>query len=273
MATAGPPVVFVHGMFLHATSWDSWVGLFREQGYAAMAPGWPGEPGTVAGARENPDRVAGTGIDDIVAHYARLLRGLEARPIVIGHSTGGVIVQRLLGQGLAAAAVAIQPGPIKGVVSLAPSTVRAGWMALRNPANRRRAVSLTREQFRYAFGNAVPAAESDELFDRWAIPSPGRPVFELAAANLSPRSPARVEGAGPASGPMLLIAGGRDHAAPPAVVRATARRYRRSPSTIDYEVYADRGHSLPIDSGWREIADATLTWLASARLTSVNPDA
>jgi len=269
MATVGPPVVFVHGMFLHATSWDAWVASFQAQGYAAVAPGWPGEPATVADAREHPGSVAGTGIDDIVAHYEKIIRGLEARPIVIGHSTGGVIVQRLLGQGLAAAAVAIQPAPIKGVVTLAPSTARAGWMALRNPANRGRAVSLTQGQFRYIFGSAVPAAESDELYDRWAIPSPGRPVFELACANLSRRSPARVNTAGPARGPLLLIAGGRDHPAPATVVKATARRYRGSASAIDYQEFPDRGHSLPVDSGWREVADATLTWL-NARASALS---
>jgi non-heme chloroperoxidase len=261
MAVAGVPVVFVHGMFLHATSWKAWVDFFRVAGYAPVAPGWPGEVSTVDEARQHPDQVAGKGIDDIVAHYAQLIRGLDARPILIGHSTGAVIVQRLLGQDLAAAAVAIQPAPIKGVISLAPSTARAAWMTLRNPANHHRALSLTTRQFRYAFGNALSAAESDELYESWTTPSPGRPVFELASANLSRRSPAKVNTDYPTRGPLLLIAGGKDHSAPVAVVKATARRYGGSPAETDYQEFEDRGHSLPIDSGWREVAEATLTWL------------
>jgi non-heme chloroperoxidase len=261
MAAPGVPVIFVHGMFLHARSWGGWLDSFRSAGYAPVAPGWPGEADTVAVARARPGSVAGNGIDDIVGHYAQLIAGLEVPPILIGHSTGAMIVQRLLGQGLAAAAVAIQPAPIKGVVALAPSTVRAGWMGLRNPANRARALSLTPEQFRYAFGNALPPATSAELHQRWTIPSPGRPLFELAAANLSRRSPAKVDTAAPTRGPLLLIAGGRDHAAPAGVVRATARRYRGSPAVTDYQEFADRGHSMPIDHGWPEIADAVLTWL------------
>ncbi len=261
MAAAGVPVVFVHGMFLHATSWGAWVELFQAAGYAPAAPGWPGEATAVAEAREQPDRVAEKGIDDIVAHYAQIIRPLDARPIVIGHSTGGLIVQRLLGQDLAAAAVAIQPSPIKRVVNLAPSTARVGWVALRNPVNRRRALSLTPRQFRYAFGNALAAAESHELYQRWSVPSPGKPMFELASANLSRRSPANVNTANPTRGPLLLIAGGKDHAAPAAVAKATVKLYRRSPAVTDYQEFPDRGHSMPIDSGWREIADATLTWL------------
>ncbi len=259
--TAGAQVIFVHGMFLHARSWAGWLERFREAGHAASAPGWPGEAATVEDARAHRGRIGDTGIDAIVAHYAQLIHRLDARPALVGHSTGALVVQRLLGKGLAAAAVALQPAAIKGVVTLAPSVARSGWMALRRPANRGRAVSLTRRQFRYSFGNALTAAESDELHGCWTIPSPGRPVFELAAANLVRRSPARVDTANPARGPLLLIAGGRDHAAPAAVVRATARRYRGSPAVTEYAEFADRGHSLPIDGGWPEVADAVRAWI------------
>jgi pimeloyl-ACP methyl ester carboxylesterase len=261
MATTGAPVVFIHGMFLHAASWGGWVERFRAVGYDPGTPGWPGEPSTVAEARQQPDRVAGNGIDDIVAHHAQVVRSLDTRPIVIGHSTGALVAQRLLEQNLAVAAVAIEPPAIKGVVSLAPSTVPVGWVLLRNPANRRRALSLTAREFRYSHGNAVSAAESDELYHQWTIPSPVRPSFELAFANLSRRSPATVDTANPTRGPLLMIAGGKDHSAPPAVVQAIVKRYGGSPAVTDYQEFPDRGHSMPIDSGWREVADATLTWL------------
>ena len=192
MATDGTPVVFVHGLWLHADSWGAWVERFRAEGYAPVAPGWPGDADTIEETRNHPERVAGHGGDDVVEHYARVIRALDVKPIVIGHSFGGLVVQRLLGDDLAAAAVAIDPAPIKGVLILPISSLRVASVALLNPANKKRAIALTAKQFRYGFGNAISAAESAELHERWTIPSPGRPLFEAAAANFSPRSPAKV---------------------------------------------------------------------------------
>jgi len=261
MTPAGTPVVFVHGLWLHADSWGAWVDLFRESGYAPVAPGWPGDSSTIEETRRAPDRVAGHGIDDIVAHYADVINGLDAKPIVIGHSFGGLIVQRLLGQDLAAAGVAIDAAPIKGVVYLPLSALRVASIALKNPANKKRAVALTAKQFRYGFGNAVSAAESAELYERWAIPSPGKPLFEAASANLSLRSPAKVNTGNATRGPLLLTAGGRDHTVPRAITKSTLKQYRKSPAVTDYKEFPDRGHSLALDSGWREVADAVLAWL------------
>jgi non-heme chloroperoxidase len=189
---AGSPVVFVHGLWLHASSWGSWAELFGEGGYEPLMPGWPGIPDTVEEARTNPEGGAGKGIEEIVEHYARVIAGLAARPVVVGHSFGGLIAQRLLGQDLAAAAVAIDPAPIKGVIFLLPPALRVASIALRRPANRNQAVALTAGQFRYGFGNALPEQESSELYQRWAIPTPGRPLFEAATANFVLRSPAKV---------------------------------------------------------------------------------
>ena len=165
MAPPDTPVVFVHGLWVHATSWDPWAEFFREAGYAPVAPGWPGTASTVEETRLHPEQVAGKGIDDVVDHYAGIIRGLGAPPIVIGHSFGGLIVQRLLGQNLAAAGVAIDAAPIKGVFYLPPSALRVASIALRKPASREQAVSLTPAQFRYGFGNALTEQESSELFD------------------------------------------------------------------------------------------------------------
>jgi len=267
MATpAGTPVVFVHGLWLHADSWGPWADLFREAGYAPVTPGWPGDGDTVEETRANPERVAGFGIDDVVEHHAKVIAGLDAKPIVIGHSFGGLVVQRLLGQDLAAAAVAIDPAPIKGILYLPPSALRVASIALRNPANRKRAVSLTRDQFRYGFGNTLSEIESDELFERWAIPSPGRPLFEASAANFSPGSPAKVNTANTTRGPLLVTAGGRDHTVPAAVSRATVKQYRKSPALTALREFPDRGHSLALDSRWREVADAVLDWLKERSL-------
>jgi alpha-beta hydrolase superfamily lysophospholipase len=260
------PVVFVHGLWLHADSWGNWVDLFREAGYAPSAPGWPGDGETVEDTRSHPERIAGHGVGDVDDHYASIIAGLDAKPILIGHSFGGLIVQRLLGQGLAAAAVAIDPAPIKGVVYLPPSALRVASIALRNPANRKRAVALTPSQFRYGFGNALSEAESGELYERWTIPSPGKPLFEAAMANLSPHSPARVDTANATRGPLLITAGGKDHTVPASISHSTLKLYRKSPAVTDLREFPGRGHSLALDSGWRGVADVTLAWLREKSL-------
>jgi pimeloyl-ACP methyl ester carboxylesterase len=261
MSSDGTPVVFVHGLWLHADSWGAWADLFRDKGYEPSAPGWPGDGETVAETREQPDRVAGVGIDAVVEHYAQAIGGLEAKPIAIGHSFGGLIVQRLLGQGLAAAAVAIDPAPIKGVLALPPSALKVASIALKSPSNKTKAISLTAEQFRYGFGNAISESESNELYERWAIPSPGRPLFEAAFSAFSSHSPARVDTRNSTRGPLLVTAGGKDHTVPPAVSRSTVKLYRHSTAVTDHREFPDRGHSLTIDSGWRGVADAVLAWL------------
>jgi pimeloyl-ACP methyl ester carboxylesterase len=186
MTTPGVPVVFIHGLWLHASSWGPWQEHFRAAGYTPAAPGWPGEPDTVEESRQQPGRVAGKGIDDVVDHYAQFIKGLGTKPVVIGHSFGGLIVQRLLGQNLAAAGVAIDAAPVKGVLVLPVSALRVASIALRKPANRNASVALTAEQFRYGFGNAIPEREAADLFERWTIPSPGKPLFEAATANFTP---------------------------------------------------------------------------------------
>jgi non-heme chloroperoxidase len=257
---ADGPVVFVHGLWLHADSWNPWVERFRTAGYAPIAPGWPGDGATVEETRANAEGVAGHGIDDVVRHYAEAIARLGRRPIAIGHSFGGLIVQRLLAEGHAAAAVAIDPAPIRGIVYLPFSSLRVASVALRNPANRKRTVSLTRGQFRYGFGNALIEIESDELHERWTIPSPGKPLFEAAFANLSRHSAARVDTKA-VRGPLLITAGGRDHTVPASISRATYKRYRRSPSITDLIEFPDRGHTLALDSRSADVAETVLNWL------------
>jgi pimeloyl-ACP methyl ester carboxylesterase len=260
-AVAGRPVVFIHGLWLHATSWADWIGLFREAGYNPVAPGWPHEPASVAAAREDPDAVANIGIDEVTQHMAELIGGLQGDPVIVGHSFGGLFAEKLLGQGLGAAAVAIDPAQIKGVLPLPLAQLRSGLPALGNPANRHKAISLTSKEFRYGFGNAVTEEESTELFEKWTIPSPARPLFEAAVANFSLHSPARVDTKNEDRGPLLLISGTSDHTVPDKVTRSTLKQYRDSTAVTELKQFEGRGHSLTIDSGWKDVATAVLDWL------------
>jgi pimeloyl-ACP methyl ester carboxylesterase len=266
MPQPGTPVVFVHGLWLHGTSWGPWEEFFREAGYEPVAPGWPGDSATVEETRRDPTKVAGFGIDDVVEHYAQIIRALDSRPVVIGHSFGGLIAQRLLGQDLASAAVAIDAAPIKGVLNLPVSALRVASIALRSPANRHQAVSLTADQFRYGFGNALSERESAELYEHWTIPSPGKPLFEAALANFVPHSPAKVNVHNKTRGPLLLTAGGKDHTVPKAITTATRKLYHKSPAITDFIEFPDRGHSLTIDSGWREVAQSAVDWLGKRHM-------
>ena len=266
MASTKVPVVFIHGMWLHGSSWAPWQELFAEAGYEPAAPGWPGHADTVEATRTNPDSVANHGIDDITNHYASFIAGLPAQPILIGHSFGGLIAEKLLGMDRGAAAIAIDAAQIKGVLQLPLSQLRGTLSVFANPANRHRAVSLSPKEFRYSFGNALTEEESNALYERWAIPSPAKPLFEAAAAAFSPHSPAKVDTAKEDRGPLLLTLGGKDHTVPKAITKSTLKQYRDSEAVTDLVEFADRGHSLTIDSGWHEVAEACLGWLTKQGL-------
>jgi alpha-beta hydrolase superfamily lysophospholipase len=263
MTTTHRPVVFIHGMWLHAQSWTPWIELFDQAGYYAIAPGWPGEPSSIEELRQQPELVANTSIDDITAHYTKVIDSLDADPIIVGHSFGGLIAEKLLGEGIGMAAVAIDPAQIKGVLPLPIAQLRSALPALANPANLRKSVALTKKQFKFGFGNELSEEASDELFEKWAIPAAGRPLFEAATANFSLHSQAKVDTANETRGPLLLISGLRDHTVPDVSTRSTQKQYRHSSAVTELKQFEGRGHSLTIDSGWREVADAILEWLAN----------
>jgi pimeloyl-ACP methyl ester carboxylesterase len=260
------PAVFIHGLWLHATSWGPWVELFRDAGYDPVAPGWPNEPETVEEARQHPELVANIGIDEVTDHMAEFISSLGEAPVIIGHSFGGLIAEKLLGQGHGAGAVAIDPAQIKGVLPLPLAQLRAGLPALGNPANLHKAVALTKKEFRFGFGSALPEEESDELFDRWTIPSPAKPLFQAAVANFSLHSAAKVDTKNVTRGPLLLISGTEDHTVPDVVTRSTLKQYRDSTAVTELKQFEGRGHSLTIDSGWKDVAGAVLEWLRANEL-------
>jgi pimeloyl-ACP methyl ester carboxylesterase len=261
------PVVFIHGLWLHASSWQPWIDKFTEAGYAPIAPEWPGGAATVAEARANPDAVAPYGVKEVADHYAALIADLPEKPVVIGHSFGGLLVQNLVGRGVTLGGVAIDPAPIKGVQALPISALRVASIALRNPANRNKGVSLTKEQFRYGFGNALSIEESGELYEKWSIPSPGKPLFEAAFANFTPNAPTTIATDNATRGPLLLTSGDHDHTVPPAIVKGTLKQYAKSPAITEFRTIEGRGHSLTIDHGWEEVAQIALDFLKAHSIT------
>jgi non-heme chloroperoxidase len=260
-AGTATPVVFVHGLWLLPSSWEPWAKRFEDAGYVAVSPGWPDDPDTVAEAKADPEVFAKKGIGEIADHLEAVIRTLERKPVVVGHSFGGLLTEILAGRGLAHASVAISPAPSRGVLPLPISALRSSSAVLRNPANYNRAVPLTYEQFRYAFGNAVDEDEAKSLYESCSVPGPGKPVFQAAAANLNPWTEAKVETENPDRGPMLIIAGSEDHTVPPAIAKASFEREQKNPGVTEYVVIEGRGHSLTIDAGWHEVADTALAFV------------
>src|SRR3989440_3842562 len=256
------PVVFVHGLWLLASSWDNWRALFEEQGYTTLAPGWPDDPEAVAEAHDDPEVFARKRIKQVTDHYADVIRQLKTRPAVIGHSFGGLIAQQLADEGLSAVTVAIDPAGFRGVLPLPLSELKSGAPVLSKPANYHRAVSLTFAQFRYGFANALEEDEAHELYDRFAVPGSGTPLFQAAAANLNPWTEDQVNTKNPKRGPLLLIAGEKDHTVPLAVVKAAYKLQQHNPAVTEFREIPNRGHSLIIDHGWREVAEIALAFIA-----------
>jgi non-heme chloroperoxidase len=260
-ATGRIPAMFVHGLWLLPSSWDRWVTLFEEAGYVALTPGWPDDPETVAEAKAHPEVFAGKSVGEVADHFEEVIRGLNKKPAVVGHSFGGLLTQILAGRGVAAASVAIDPAPFRGVLPLPISALRSASPVLTNPANRHRAVPLTYEQFRYGFANAVSEDEARKLYDAFAVPAPGAPLFQAATANFNPWTEAKVDHKNPERGPLLIISGEKDHTVPWAIANASFKKQKKNKGVTEIVEISGRGHALTIDSGWREVADKALEFV------------
>lgn len=255
------PVVFIHGLYLLASSWDRWRTLFEEQGYTTLTPGWPDEPKTIEEAIDDPEVFASKRIKQVTDHFSDIIHQLKRKPAIVGHSFGGLIAQQLADEGLSLVTVAIDPPGFRGVLPLPLSELKSGAPVLSNPANYHRAVSLTYEQFRYGFTNAVEEDESQQLYKTFAVPGSGTPLFQAAAANLNPWTEDKVNTKNPKRGPLLLIAGEKDHTVPLSVVAAAYKLQKHNPAVTEFHEMPDRGHSLVIDHGWREVAEVALAFI------------
>jgi len=260
-ASGRTPVVFIHGLWVLASSWDNWARLFEEAGYAAVTPIWPGDPETVDEARANPDLLAKNSLGAIADHTADVIGMLDRKPAVMGHSTGGLLAQIIADRGLSAATVAIDPGPFRGVLPLPISALRSALPVLANPLNRGRAVTLTLDQFKYGWANALDDEEAKRIYDTYHVAAPGKPLMQMANANLNPFTEAKLDPKNPERGPLLIIDGEVDHTVPWAIANASYNRQKRNASVTELKKIPNRGHSLTIDSGWREVAEAALAFV------------
>jgi non-heme chloroperoxidase len=260
-ASGKTPVVFVHGLWLLPSSWDRWAELFEEAGYTAVAPGWPDDPETVDEANAHPETFAHKSVGQIADHMESVIRRLDRKPAVIGHSFGGLLTQILAGRGVARVSVALDPAPFRGVLPLPISALRSASPILKNPANYNRAVPLTYEQFRYAFANAVGEDEAKELYETFAVPGSGVPLFQAATANLNPWTEVKVDTKNPERGPLLIVVGDQDHTVPPKIAKASFNRQQRNEGVTEYVVIPDRGHALVVDGGWRDVAGTALEFV------------
>jgi len=260
-ASGRVPVVFVHGLWLLPSSWDRWAELFAAAGYAPVSPGWPDDPETVSEANAHPDVFANKTVGAVADHYSEVIAGLARRPAVIGHSFGGLIAQMIAGRGQSAATVAIDAAPYRGVLPVPISALKAGFPVLGNPANRHRAVPLTFEEFQFSFANAVSEEEGRELYDAYAVPASGAPLFQAATANLNPWTEAKADTKNPDRGPLLIVSGEKDNTVPRAISMAAYKLQAKNPGVTEFTEILGRGHALVIDSGWRDVADTSLAFI------------
>jgi pimeloyl-ACP methyl ester carboxylesterase len=255
------PVVFIHGLWVLPSSWANWVDFFAQAGYAPLTPDWPDDPATVEEARANPNVFAKKTLKQVADHTAEIINALEMKPAVMGHSTGGLFAQMLAGRGLSAATVAIDPGVFRGVLPLPASVLRGVGPFLLNPLTRGRAITLTFDQFKYGWANALDDKEAKELYDGFHVAGSGIALAQMGNANLNPWTESKVNTKNPNRGPLLIIDGEKDHTVPWAIAHAAYKRQRRNPAVTEIVKMPNRGHALTIDHGWHEVADTALQFV------------
>ena len=260
-ASGNTPVVFIHGLWVLPSSWANWVDFFEQAGYAALTPDWPDDPATVEEARANPEVLAKKTLKQIADHTTEIIKALDKKPVLVGHSTGGLLAQMLAGQGLAAVTVAIDPGVFRGVLPLPLSVLKSAGPFLADPRTRGRAITLSYDQFRYGWTNAVDADEAKRLYDTYHVAGSGIALSQMGNANLNPWTESKVDTMNPDRGPLLILDGEKDHTVPWAIANASYKRQKRNPGITEIKMMPNRGHSLTIDHGWQEVAQTALDFV------------
>jgi pimeloyl-ACP methyl ester carboxylesterase len=260
-ASGDTPVVFIHGLWLLPSSWAKWADFFKQAGYAPLTPDWPDDPETVQEARANPDLLAKKTLKQIADHTIEVVNALDKKPVLVGHSTGGLLAEMLAGEGLSAATVAIDPGIFRGVLPLPASVLKGVGPFLIDPRTRGRAITLTFDQFLYGWANALDEEEARRLYDTFHVAGSGIALMQMGNANLNPWTEAKANTKNPDRGPLLIIDGEKDHTVPWAIANASYKRQKRNAAVTEIKQIPNRGHSLTIDHGWQEVAQTALDFV------------
>lgn len=256
-----PTIVLVHGLWLTPRSWEGWIDRYQKADYNVLAPSWPGLEGEVEAIRKDPSPLKGLKLKTVVDHYDRIIRKLDAQPIIVGHSFGGLITQMLIDRGLGSAGILLDSAQTAGVPVLPFATIRATLPILGNPFSYNRTTSLSPSQFNYAFTNELDAVESKKVYDRYSIPAANAILWDAALALLNPNASSKVDYKRNDRAPLLFIAGSNDHLAPPAINKANMRKYvKNSTALTDYREFPNRTHHTVGQKGWEEVADFALNW-------------
>jgi pimeloyl-ACP methyl ester carboxylesterase len=255
-----PTIVLIHGLWLTPRSWEGWKARFEQRGHEVLAPAWPRMDGEVEALRRDPSVMNGLGLAEVIEHYERIVRGLNTAPVIMGHSTGGLLTELLLDRGLGVAGVTLSPAPVKGVLRVPPALLRTVFPALRNPANRKRTVPLTAKQFHRGFTNTMNDADAAAAYTRYYVPAPGRVVFEAALANFNPHAVTKVDFHKDDRAPLLIMGNDQDHTIPASVSKEAATRLGKSKAVVEYKEFAGRPHFTAGAPGWEAVADYALEW-------------
>lgn len=260
-------IILIHGLWMTPLSWEKWVERYTEQGYNVITPTWPMMEGlSIEEIRKNPDMLRGVGVAEIFEHLVHVVSKLDNRPIIMGHSFGGLFTQLLLNRGFGSAGVAIHSAQTRGVLRLPPSVIKSAWPALKNPFDINGIVDLSFEEFKYAFANGVPEDEALAGYNRYYIPSPKRPLIQVALSNFNPKAVNIVDYKNPDRPPLLFIGGSIDHITPPSVNMENRRAYKTKTIT-EYKEFSLRSHFTVAQSGWEEVSDYALKWCLENKLT------
>jgi pimeloyl-ACP methyl ester carboxylesterase len=269
-SSAPDTIVLVHGFWVTPRSWETWVDHYEQQGYRVLAPAYPGFEVEVEALNDDPTPIANARVPEIIERLENVIDQLDAPPIIIGHSAGGAFTQILLDHGRGAAGVAICSAPTEGVKVVPLSQVRSVFPVLKNPANHHKAVGLSFEQWTYAFTNTMDEARARELYERYAIPAPGRIVWDGVLANVEPgHQDVWVDYKNDDRAPLLFISASSDHIMPPKVQRSNHKHYKSD--TITEIAEFEGPHLLPANDNWREVADHALAW--AVEHATASPDA
>jgi pimeloyl-ACP methyl ester carboxylesterase len=262
-STAPDTIVLIHGFWMTPLSWEHWITRYEAAGFKVLAPAWPGMEGDIAELRADPSGIEHLGVEEIIDHYDAIVRALPSPPIIMGHSFGGAFAEVLLDRGLGAVGVGIDAAAVKGITKLPFAQLKSAFPVLKSPANNHRAVPLTASEFHYAFTNTMSDEDSLAVYERYAVPGPGRVLFQAAFANFNPHAATKVDFHNDDRAPLLLIAGELDHTVPAVVDQSAAKHYRKSASITEYKEFPGRSHFIIGQDGWEEVADYALEWATS----------